>query len=61
VSLQTCTRHGEAVVVYNGTRDTDCPLCAADENVDDLKKQIEDITSERDSLQDQVEAIEGDE
>ena len=49
MSNQTCTEHGNTVVVYQGDyRSSRCPLCAAETELDDLKQKIEDLEAERD-------------
>jgi hypothetical protein len=50
MSTQTCTEHGEDVVVYQGVRFTPCPLCAAASRIGDLEAQVERLDEEVNGL-----------
>jgi cell division protein FtsB len=46
-----CDNHRDDVMVYQATYpNTACPLCQALTDLEDLRQQIEDLTTERDGL-----------
>jgi hypothetical protein len=68
MSTQTCTDHGEDVVVYqaNVPRLQQCPLCVAENQVrglestiDSLQDDIKDLESECADLKDEISSLKG--
>jgi cell division protein FtsB len=60
MSTQTCTEHGEDVVVFQGVRNSLCPLCEANTTIEDLKQKVEDLEGERDSLDSEIASLKED-